>query len=77
LILGHHGSQTSSSQAFLTQARPGLAIASARRARYGHPHRKVVSRLRQKKIPTLTTEDWGSLFFSLPNFDSGLRQPES
>lgn len=64
LILGHHGSRTSTSSALLA-ALPNLkmAIASARAARYGHPHQEVLNRLAQKKTPVLKTEDWGSIWF--------------
>lgn len=62
LILGHHGSKTSSSNGLL-QYLPNLriAIASARQKRYGHPHSLVTNRLKRKKIPLLRTEDWGHL----------------
>jgi len=62
LVLGHHGSRTSTSETLL-QHLPNLqwAVASARWARYKHPHPAVVSRLQRRKIPLLLTEDWGSL----------------
>jgi competence protein ComEC len=64
LVLGHHGSYTSTSDELLRRL-PNLrwAVASQRFERYGHPHRKIVSRLRARKIPLLRTEDWGSLHF--------------
>ncbi len=64
LILGHHGSKTSSSSELLASI-PNIkmAVASARFARYGHPHKQVVLRLMQKKTPVLKTEDWGSIWF--------------
>lgn len=64
LILGHHGSQSSTSKELLRQL-PELAwaVSSARFSRYGHPHKKVVMLLAQKKIPLLRTEDWGTLHF--------------
>jgi len=64
LLLGHHGSKTSTSEELLRRL-PGLklAVASARRSRYGHPHPEVVARLRKFKIPLLRTEDWGNLWF--------------
>jgi len=46
LKVGHHGSHTSTSAAFLRQARPGVAVISVgRQNRYGHPHEPVVARL--------------------------------
>ncbi|MEK2688239.1 ComEC/Rec2 family competence protein [Bdellovibrio sp. GT3] len=64
LILGHHGSRTSTSDELL-QRLPGvkLAIASARYERYKHPHAEVVHRLKTRHIPLLRTEDWGNIWF--------------
>ncbi len=64
LILGHHGSRTSTSAALLNKL-PHLkvAIVSARFAKYGHPHKQVVQRLEKNKTPVLKTEDWGSIWF--------------
>ncbi|MCB0392956.1 MAG: hydrolase [Bdellovibrionales bacterium] len=66
LVLGHHGSRTSTSKSLLKQL-PNLkmAVASARYAVYRHPHHTVIKRLIQKGIPTIRTEDWGNLHFSL------------
>jgi competence protein ComEC len=62
LILSHHGSKTATS-ANMLRAMPNLriAIASARKAKYGHPHPTVVARLKKFGIPTISTEDWGSI----------------
>jgi competence protein ComEC len=64
LILGHHGSSTSTSKELLKQM-PSLkwAVASARFRRYGHPHWKVAELLKKHRIPLLKTEDWGHLHF--------------
>ncbi len=62
LLLGHHGSATSTGQSLLNHLpQLKLAVASARKARFGHPHRKVLKRLTKSKIPVLTTEDWGNI----------------
>lgn len=64
LILGHHGSRTSTSLALLDKIpQLKMAVASARQSRYGHPHREVLQRLANKKTPVLKTEDWGSIWF--------------
>jgi competence protein ComEC len=62
LILGHHGSKTSTSEVLLMKL-PNLiqAFASARKLKYGHPHPEVVRKLTKYRIPLLTTEDWGSI----------------
>ncbi len=64
LILGHHGSRTSTSQNLLRHL-PNLkwAVASARKKKYGHPHKEVVEILKNAKVPLLKTEDWGHLHF--------------
>lgn len=62
LVLGHHGSKSSTSAELLKNL-PQLrqAWVSARRRRYGHPHRQVVERLKKQRVPLLRTEDWGTL----------------
>jgi competence protein ComEC len=64
LVLGHHGSRTSTSEELLDHL-PHLqmAIASARWERYKHPHAEVVYRLKKRRIPLLKTEDWGNIWF--------------
>lgn len=66
LILGHHGSKTSTSQELLDQL-PNLkwAVASSRKKRFGHPHPEILRRLKKNKTPILKTEDWGSIEFRL------------
>ncbi len=65
-ILGHHGSNTSTSQELLDRL-PNLkiAIASARKSRYGHPHGLVKIRLYKNKTPVLSTNNWGHIIFEL------------
>jgi competence protein ComEC len=67
LVLGHHGSKTSTSEDLLnTLSFIQSAVVSARKAKYGHPHEKVTTRLRKKRlIPLLETEKWGNLWFLL------------
>ena len=65
LILGHHGSKTSTSLPLL-QKLPSLyfAIASARFLKYKHPHHDTLKRLYSFNIPLLKTEDWGNIWFN-------------
>ena len=65
LILGHHGSKTSTSVKLLDWVQPQMAVSSARKTKYGHPHPKVIRKLNQRKIPLLKTEILGHLFFKL------------
>ena len=66
LVLGHHGSQHSSSFDFLKRLNPKLAIVSAGfNNRYGHPHPIVIERLKALSIPLYSTIQHGSLKFEL------------
>src|SRR3989344_2109293 len=64
LKLGHHGSRTSSSAAFLGYVNPAYAIISAGlNNSYGHPHKEVTYLLEKFKIPTLKTYEDGTIIF--------------
>lgn len=64
LILGHHGSLTSTGNFLISRLKPiKLAIASSRYLKYKHPHPSLVQRLKKNKIPLISTEDWGNLVF--------------
>lgn len=63
LSLSHHGSKTGTSIELLNKLpQLKMTIASARQARYKHPHPEVIWALQQRKIPLLRTEDWGNIF---------------
>jgi competence protein ComEC len=56
LKIPHHGSKTSSTEAFIDAVKPRLAIVSAgERSRFGHPHATVVERYRSRGIELLQT----------------------
>jgi competence protein ComEC len=62
LLLPHHGSRTSSSEAFLEAVSPRLAIASAPcRSRFGMPHPEVRLRVARRAIPLGWTGRDGAL----------------
>lgn len=63
LLLGHHGSKTSTSLELLQKlSRLSQCIASSREKKYGHPHRDV--RLRLRSFCSLVrTEDWNHLHY--------------
>lgn len=57
LKLGHHGSHTSSTDAFVAALAPRLAIVSAGVGnRFGHPHEDVMDRLAARGIDVLRTD---------------------
>jgi competence protein ComEC len=54
--VAHHGSKTSSTEAFLDAVCPRLALISVgERSRFGHPHNIVVERFRKRGIRLLQT----------------------
>ena len=62
LLVAHHGSRTSSSEAFLNQVKPTVAIiSSGALSHYGHPHGEVVQRLHSRLIEVYTTASHGAL----------------
>lgn len=65
LKVAHHGSETSSSSAFLALVRPDVAFISAGiRNRFDHPRRSAVHRLRTAGAKVLRTDVSGSLTWS-------------
>lgn len=62
LKVGHHGSNTSSSNEFLNAIRPEIAVVSCgRKNTYGHPHKDVVARLDQTGATTYMTMNQGAI----------------
>lgn len=61
LLLGHHGSYTSSGVELLNWVQPQMAVVSARKAKYGHPHWRVTRKLKKTGIPLLRTEAQGDI----------------
>lgn len=62
LLLGHHGSQTSSSLRFLQQLQPALALNSAGwQNHYQHPADSVVASLQLLQIPLWNTAEYGAI----------------
>ncbi|MCM3759808.1 MBL fold metallo-hydrolase [Alkalihalobacillus oceani] len=62
LRLGHHGSSTSTTPAFLEAVNPEAGIYSAGRDNeYGHPHSEVVELFKEKAIPLFGTDQHGQI----------------
>jgi competence protein ComEC len=62
LKVGHHGSKTSSSEAFLKAVSPQFAIISVSlKNMYGHPHKEVIDLLSHLEIKTLRTSEEGMI----------------
>lgn len=66
LVLGHHGSNTSTSK-YVLDKYLGLkgTVASARLKKYKHPHKKVLGRLKRRGLPNISTEHWGNVHIIL------------
>ena len=62
LVLGHHGSKTASSLAFLQALKPRLALVSSGfQNQFGHPAADTQARLSLLQIPLLNTADSGAV----------------
>ncbi len=62
LVVGHHGSNTSTTTAFLEREKFSEAlISNAYNNRYGHPHPRVLARLKANNIQVYRTDLQGSI----------------
>ncbi|MBO4216749.1 MAG: MBL fold metallo-hydrolase [Clostridia bacterium] len=62
LKCGHHGSSSSTSQAFLNAVAPRYAVISCGAGNtYGHPHRETMEKLNAKGIEILRTDTQGTI----------------
>ncbi|MGE5628888.1 MAG: ComEC/Rec2 family competence protein [Solirubrobacterales bacterium] len=62
LKVGHHGSSTSSSAAFLDKASPKVAVISCGKNNdYGHPHKQTVTTLKKRNIKIYRTDVDGTV----------------
>mgnify|MGYP001235059326 CR=1 FL=1 len=64
LKVGHHGSTSSSSPAFLDKVSPKVAIISCGKGNnYGHPHKATLTALNKRKIQIYRTDIDGTIVF--------------
>ena len=62
LKVAHHGSKSSSSEAFLDAARPRIAVIQCGRNNfYGHPHKQTLDRLKERGIRVFRTDLSGAV----------------
>lgn len=65
LKVGHHGSRTSTTEAFLQAVKPSIALISAGEGnQYGHPHQEVLNRLTDRGIQIFRTDELGTVIVS-------------
>jgi competence protein ComEC len=66
LKVGHHGSRTSSTPAFLAAVSPSVAaISVGQRNTYGHPRMEILQELQSSKVLTYRTDALGATTFYL------------
>lgn len=63
LKVAHHGSKYSTSDEWLSRVRPDDAIISVGKNRYGHPSDEILSRLRQRGVRILRTDQQGDIVY--------------
>jgi competence protein ComEC len=62
LKVGHHGSDTSTSDEFLNAVNPKYAIISVgKNNKYGHPKEKIIDKLKKRNISTYRTDEKGTI----------------
>jgi competence protein ComEC len=65
LKIGHHGSNTSTSEAFVKTVNPKYAlISSGKKNNYGHPHKEVLDILEAFGVEILRTDTLGTIVFT-------------
>jgi competence protein ComEC len=64
LKVGHHGSRTSTGDAFIKAVTPAAAVISVGGSnRYGHPTQDVINTLKNNNVKTLRTDEEGTVVF--------------
>lgn len=61
LLVGHHGSKTSTCQDLLDAVQPELALISVGENHYGHPTQEVLDRLEQAGCTVRRTDQEGTI----------------
>ena len=62
LKVGHHGSNSSTSNEFLKKVSPKYAVISCGKGNiYGHPHKETIEKLKKAGTEYMTTEDCGNI----------------
>ena len=65
LKIGHHGSRTSTTQSFLNQVAPDIAVISVGGSNpFGHPHNEVVARLKEAEVDIFRTDIHGNILMA-------------
>jgi competence protein ComEC len=74
LVVPHHGSKTSSTEEFLHQVHPSIAIFTVGyRNRFGHPKPEVVQRYREMNSRLYRSDDDGAVLLNFTGAGIGIR----
>ncbi len=74
LKVGHHGSKTSTSEAFLDAVHPAYAVISDGKGNtYGHPNKETLDALNEKNIKIYRTDEEGTIVFTSDGREVKLR----
>jgi len=74
LKVGHHGSRSATSDAWLAELRPHEAVISVgRRNHYGHPAPEVLERLARHGVTILRTDERGTITFATDGHGARVR----
>jgi len=81
LKVAHHGSQTSSTQSFIEQIKPKVALISAgTNNQFGHPNQEVLDRFDNENIEVYTTSEQGAIqyrYLKIPLIDYWLTDEQT
>lgn len=78
LKAGHHGSKTSSHEAFLDQIQPKLVLISAgKNNRFKHPSSETLEKLAQRNIPYYLSAEDKMVYFTISPFSRQISSPKS
>ncbi|WP_424765721.1 MBL fold metallo-hydrolase [Paenibacillus sp. sgz302251] len=64
LLVGHHGSNSSTSQKFLNAVNPKHAVIQVGNNSYGHPTNEIIKRLTDKKTKIYRNDKQGTIIFT-------------
>jgi competence protein ComEC len=75
LKVPHHGSKTSSTEAFVSATKPQVAVISVgRNSRFGHPHKEVVERWQSSGATVMTTGTSGTITVTTDGHDLTIKE---
>lgn len=78
LNIGHHGSNTSTSEEFLRAVNPDIAlISTGKNNAYDHPHNEVIQRLEDNKVWIYRTDIQGNVVLFSDGYKIWSNQPPS